>query len=221
MEKQERKKKKILTDNRSTTINKRETSFEGLASQLENGEDGIYNLVNEDKNQIFQPKVTITKKDLNDIPSLRQLKHTITLWEQKLQENKGTKKAYLIKKSIIEMRKDQYLIKDAYRKPITPKSLTHSRAPVELRADEWLDTTSDRIFYTGISLLDHKICSIILHNYSKLKAESEGHFDSDLYYLLESFDEVVSKALVDQPLYNQLVVYKIDGLPNQEVSLRL
>ena len=41
MEKQERKERKILTDNRMTTVNKRETSFEGLVSQFENGEDGI------------------------------------------------------------------------------------------------------------------------------------------------------------------------------------
>lgn len=32
MEKQERKERKILTDNRLTTVNKRETSFEGLVS---------------------------------------------------------------------------------------------------------------------------------------------------------------------------------------------
>ena len=53
MEKQERKERKILTDNRMTTVNKRETSFEGLVSQFENGEDGIYSLINEDKNMIF------------------------------------------------------------------------------------------------------------------------------------------------------------------------
>jgi hypothetical protein len=50
MEKQEKREKKILTDNRLVTVNKREASFEGLVSQLENGEDGIYNLLNEDKN---------------------------------------------------------------------------------------------------------------------------------------------------------------------------
>ena len=50
MEKQERKERKILTENRMATVNKRETSFEGLVSQFENGEDGIYNLVTEDKN---------------------------------------------------------------------------------------------------------------------------------------------------------------------------
>ena len=71
MEKQEKKEKKILTENRMSTVNKRETSFEGLVSQLENGEDGIYNLINESKTTIFQPKVTITKKDLEEIPPLR------------------------------------------------------------------------------------------------------------------------------------------------------
>jgi hypothetical protein len=68
---EEKKKKKILTDNRMTTVNKRETSFEGLVSQFENGEDGIYNLITENKNIIFQPKVTITKKDLEEIPPLK------------------------------------------------------------------------------------------------------------------------------------------------------
>jgi len=32
MEKQERRKKKILTENRLATVNKRETSFEGLVA---------------------------------------------------------------------------------------------------------------------------------------------------------------------------------------------
>ena len=71
MEKQERKERKILTDNRMMTVNKRECSFEGLVSQLENGEDGIYNLMSENKNMIFQPKVVITKKDVEEIPCLK------------------------------------------------------------------------------------------------------------------------------------------------------
>lgn len=60
----------VLTDNRMVTINKRETSFEGLVSQLENGENGIYNMITQDKNIIFQPKVSITKQDLEEIKPL-------------------------------------------------------------------------------------------------------------------------------------------------------
>ena len=60
MDKEERKQKKILTDNRMITVNKRETSFEGLVGKFENGEVGIYNMIANDKNIIFMPKVTIT-----------------------------------------------------------------------------------------------------------------------------------------------------------------
>jgi len=84
MEKQEKKEKAILTENRLTTVNRRETSFEGLVSQLENGEDGIYNLINEDKNVIFYPKISITKKDLDEIPCLNQLRQAINMWEARL-----------------------------------------------------------------------------------------------------------------------------------------
>ena len=74
MEKQEKKARSLLTENRMVTVNKRETSFEGLVSQLENGEDGIYNLITENKNTIFQPKISITAKDLEEIPLLKQLR---------------------------------------------------------------------------------------------------------------------------------------------------
>lgn len=79
MEKQEKKEKKILTENRLATINKRETSYENLVSKFENGEDGIYNIVNEDKHVIFQPKISITKKDREEIPELNQTDAAIAL----------------------------------------------------------------------------------------------------------------------------------------------
>ena len=53
MEKQERKERRILTENRMSTVNKRERSFEGLAAQMENGEDGVYGLITDDKNILF------------------------------------------------------------------------------------------------------------------------------------------------------------------------
>lgn len=117
MEKQERRQKKILTENRMVTVNSRETSFEELAATLESGEDGIYNMIANDKRIIFKPKVSITKKDLEDIPLLRQLKETIDQWEKDFKKSSGHL-AYVMKSALIEMRKDQYIIKNAYRKPI-------------------------------------------------------------------------------------------------------
>ena len=77
MDKEERKKKKILTDNRMVTVNKREMSFEGLVGKLENGEDGIYNMLNDSKNIIFTPKLEITQKDIDEIPALKELTEEI------------------------------------------------------------------------------------------------------------------------------------------------
>ena len=165
MEKEEKKEKKILTDNRMTTVNKRETSFEGLITQLENGEDGIYNLITENKQIIFQPKVTITKKDLEEIPDLRQLRDAIDLWDTKLKTAEG-KDRFIIKKALIEMRKDQYVIKNAYRCPIIFNKITHSHNyPIQL-----IDKTEefDENGYPipkEFSLMNPKICEAVLCNY--------------------------------------------------------
>jgi hypothetical protein len=61
MDKEERKRKQILTANRMVTINKRETSFEGLAEKFENGEDSVYNMATKTKHQLLQPKAKITE----------------------------------------------------------------------------------------------------------------------------------------------------------------
>lgn len=217
MEKQEKKERKILTENRMMTVNKRETSFEGLVSQLENGEDGIYNLISENKNQIFQPKVTITKKDLEEIEPLRQLREAINLWEAKLKVTEG-KDAFVIKKALIEMRKDQYLIKNAYRRPIVFNKLTRSRSFIKLDDKTCRFDADGYPIPEGVSLLDPAVCSAILCNYSRLKQDSSDQFEGDLYYLMESFDEIADVALKDYPLYEKIVECKIDGLQNIQIQ---
>ena len=217
MEKQEKKERKILTENRMMTVNKRETSFEGLVSQLENGEDGIYNLISENKNQIFQPKVTITKKDLEDIEPLRQLREAINLWEAKLKVTEG-KDAFTIKKALIEMRKDQYLIKNAYRRPIVFNKLTRSRNFIKLEDKTCRFDADGYPIPEGVSLLDPAVCSAILCNYSRLKQDSFDQFDGDLYYLMDAFDEISDIALKEYPLYEKIVECKIDGLQNIQIQ---
>lgn len=217
MEKQEKKEKKILTDNRMTTVNKRETSFEGLVSQLENGEDGIYNLITNNKNVIFQPKITITKKDIEEIPPLKQLREAIDTWDAKLKVTEG-KDAFTIKKALIEMRKDQYVIKNAYRQPIIPTKLTRSKYSLKLD-----DTTHkfDEEGYPipeGVSLMNPEICSAILCNYSRLKQDSYEAFDGDTYYLIYDFEKICDKALENYPLYMKIVECKIDGMQNVDVQ---
>ncbi len=220
MEKEEKKEKKILTENRMATVNKRETSFEGLVSQLENGEDGIYGLITNNKQVIFQPKVTITRKDLEEIPDLKQLRDTIDLWEQKLRTVEGKDK-FLIKKALIEMRKDQYIIKNAYRRPIVLTKITRSSHFIEL-IDKTCEFNEKGLpIPDGVSLMNPKVCEAILCNYSKLKQDSWDRFEGDTWYMMYDFERVCDKALEEHPLYLRLVEYKIDGLQNIEIQEKL
>ena len=219
MEKQEKKERKVLTENRMATVNKRETSFEGLVSQLENGEDGIYNMMSNDKNQIFQPKVMITKKDVEEIPGLAQLREAIKFWEQRLKTATG-REAFIIKTAIIDLRKDQYILKDAYRKPIIPKNVTRSKHFIPLESDFSFDDEGF-VVPEGVSLCDPKVVSAVLCNYSMLKQEGWGEFERDIWYLMQEFDEVADAALKDYPLYDRICEYKVDGLQNIDIQEKI
>ena len=220
MEKQEKKEKKLLTDNRLTTVNKRETSLEGLTSQLENGENGLYNLISEtSKYTLLQPKISITKEDLEEIPFLKQVREAIELLEVKLKTASG-KDAFIIKKTIIDLRKDQYIIKNAYRKPV---NIMHSFNPkfyIELDEDINVDSNGD-ITYTGITLLNPKVVLALMNNYSKLRQDFWGNFDSDIWFMMEDFDHLSTIALESYPLYQRILEYKIDGMQNAQIQKKL
>ena len=219
MEKQEKKERKLLTENRMATINKRETSYEGLVSQLENGEDGIYNMITNNKNMIFQPKVMITKADVEEIPGMKQLREAIKTWETKLKTASG-RDAYIIKSTIIELRKDQYILKNAYRKPVQVNKTIHSKYYTPLNDGFHFDEEG-YVVPEGVSLCDPKVCSAILCNYVLCKEESWGNFEGDLWYLMEAFDKIADIALQEYPLYERIVEYKIDGLQNIDIQEKI
>ena len=218
MDKEERKKKKILTDNRMVTVNRRETSFQGLAGQLENGEDGIYNMIANDKNIIFMPKVTITEEDIKEIPGLKDLRDAIDSVEKQFKAATGKRK-FLLKKQLIEMRQDQYVLKSAYRQPMYMMNVTKSFSKLQL--DGKITITEDgQVKSTElVSLFDQKHISALLCNYSKLKEDAWGKFSSDSYYLMEDLDNLIERTLKDKyPLYYDLLIYKIDGKQNIEIQ---
>ncbi len=218
MDKEERKKKHIVTDNRMVTINKRETSFEGLISKFENGEDGIYNMIANDKNIIFTPKVSITPKDLEEIEPLRELKKAIDAVEEAQKTARGKRK-YLLKRQLIEMRQDQYVIKSAYRKPIYCVNGIKSFTSLDLSEDIYFDEKMLPHSTGKISLFNPKHVSALLCHYSKLKEAVWGRFSADSYYLMEDLDKLVRNTLEkDYPLYFDLVVLKIDGETNNEIQ---
>lgn len=218
MDKEERKQKKILTENRMVTVNKRETSFQGLAGQLENGEDGIYNMIANDKNIIFTPKISITQEDIDTIPALKELRAAIE--EVEKQEKAATgKKKFLLKKQLIEMRQDQYVIKNSARQPMSYMNGIKNFAGLNL--DEHIVITPEgEVKSNGIvSLFNPKHISALLCNYSRLKEGSYGKFWSDSYFLMQDLDALIEETLKEKyPLYYDLLIYKIDGKQNIEIQ---
>lgn len=216
--KNEKKDKKILTDNRMVTINKRETSFEGIMDKLE-FEDSFYGLINESKQTILSPKISISKKDLEDISLLKQLKDEIDKLEV-LEKNKTGVYKYRYKKWIIEMRQDQYIIKDGYRKPQKFNKLTHDLMNSVTHFDEDpIVTETNRVKSEGVlSLYNPLHISLLLKYYSELKQEAWGHFENDLWYLMEDLDNLIERALAkDQPMLYDILIMKIDGLYNSDI----
>ena len=221
MDKQERKQREVLTANRLFTVNKREMSFEGLVSKLENGENGIYNMIANDKNIIFAPKVKITEEDLEEIPGLRQLHDAIKEIEDQCKVARG-RRAFLLKKQLIEMRQDQYVLKNTFRRPIYLINVTKSLAKLDLSEEIGLDE-NDEVYSTGlINLFNPKHISILLCNYSKIKEDSWDRFNNDIKWMMEDLDALVDKTLQEKyPYYYKLLIYKIDGLSNLEIQEKL
>ena len=220
MNKEERKASGILTDNRMVTINKRETSYEGLVEKFENGEDGVYNLITNDKNVILTPKLSITEKDVAEVPGLKDLRDAIARLEKMYATAQGKEK-FIIKKHIIEMRKTQYVLKDTYYQPMKSSNLTKSISSIPLDEHITFDDEGEPVSDGLLSLFDAKHISAILCNYSALKQEVENKPWSDFYYFMIDFDNLCTEALADYPLYETIVEDKIDGLHNLDIQTHI
>lgn len=204
------------------TINKRECSFEGILDKLE-FEDSIYSIIDENKQTILTPKVSITKKDIEEIPDLKELQECIGLLEEIEKRARGLKK-YILKKWLIELRKDQYVIKDNYRHTQYFNKITHNVLnPADNYNEEVYLTEEKRVESDGlISFYNPSHISWLLHYYSDLKEQAWGHFENDLWYLMEDLDVLVEQALAEtQPMLYDLLIMKIDGLSNTEIGIEI
>lgn len=221
MDKEEKKEKMILTDNRMITVNKRETSYQGLVSKFENGEDGLYNLITNDKNVIMTPKVEITQNDIDEIEPLKNLRAAIELIKE--QEKIATgKKKFLLKKQLIEMCQDQYAIKSEYKPTMYCTNAIKNIIKADLSEKITIDSNGEPHSNGSISFFNPKHISALLCNYSLLKEEAYGDFEHDGYYMMEDLDELVDRTLQNKyPLYYDIVIYKIDGKQNVEIQALL
>ena len=217
-----KKERKILTDNRLITINKRQISYEGLTTKLENGEDGIYNFMTEgDKNILLVPKIQITEKDVATIPGLKELRKEIQKIQKKQKVAKGRQK-FLLTKQLIEMRQDQYILKNMYKPPVMLTKVTKSANQIDLSEKITVNEKGDPVSNCLISLFDPTHVCCLLCNYSRLKEQTWGHFDSDWWYLMEDFDNLADRALKQKyPILYDIMIYKIDGMQNKDIAVQI
>lgn len=214
------KKGKLLTDNRMVTVNKRETSMEGLTEKLEGGESAFHALVREDKNMILTPKTSITEEDLADIPELKQLRELIEKMEEEIKEMEGPDKAKM-RKAIIEMRKDQYAIKNSFKKPIYARSVVQSIPSYNMDGDTGYfnsDGSWNAVSENFLNLWEPKHVSEILANYSTIKEDTWENLDSDLRWVLADLEDAIDKALANEPVLKEILICKIDKLSNEDIQ---
>lgn len=217
--KEERKKKRILTDNRMYTINKRETSYEGLMEKFETTPDAVYDLFTDNKNQFLVPKISITPKDLAEVPGLADLVETIKKLEDEYKKAAGHRK-YILRKEIIDLRRQQYMLKQSYYCP--PQSNAQNRYPNTSSPDfheSYSINSNQEVEASGnLSLGNPDHISLLLCNYSDLKMDSYENFNSDMYYILQDLEQCADAALeTEQPMYYEIMQLKIDGLSNAEI----
>lgn len=217
LSKEEKKDKTYLTSNRLITINKRETSLEGLAEKFENGEDGIYNLITNDKNILLSHKATITNDDVNNIPTLKSLRDNIKEVENASKAASGKKK-YLLKKQLIEMRRDQYVLKNIFSPNAVIASSAKGINKVDLSEHCWVDEDGEPQSDGLVSFFYPHHINAILSNYHALKLEVKRRYNSDFYFLMEDFDKVMKKALYHHPELLDLVRMKTRGKTNVEIT---
>lgn len=215
-----KKGKYILTPNRMVTVDKREISFQGFSENLENQESGIYNFITEaDKNVLLTPKIQITEQDIQDIPPLAELRQAIDLIEKQKNAAMGRKKA-LLTKHLIEMRKDQYVIKNAFKQPVVvTKVIRNFGKKLHLNENITINKKGEPESDGLISLFNPTHISCLLCNYTNLKKELSGKIENDFYYLINDFEKLIDKTLCgDYAIYLDLIKLKFKDKTSKQIA---
>ena len=215
-----KKGKYILTPNRMVTVDKREISFQGFAENLENQESGIYNFITEtNKNVLLTPKIQITEQDIQDIPPLAELRQAIDLIEKQKNAAIGRRKA-LLTKHLIEMRKDQYVIKNAFKQPVVvTKVIRNFGKKLHLNENITINEKGEPESDGLISLFNPIHISCLLCNYTNLKKELSWKIENDFYYLINDFEKLINKTLCgDYAIYLDLIKLKFKDKTSKQIA---
>jgi hypothetical protein len=156
------------------------------------------------------------------VPGLAALREAIEQIEAECATATGRRK-FLLKKQLIEMRKDQYILKTDYRSPVgTSSGARGGFNKIDLAEKIFINSDGEPQSSGLVSLFDPAHISAILRNYPALKAETASKFQSDFYYLMLDFDNLLRKTIQHQyPMYYDLFIWKTKGKSNAEIQTLL
>ena len=222
-EKEEKKERKILTPNRQKYFKKNEMSFEGLCDNCESKDadstDFIYNIIANDKNILRTFKGKITEEDVAENKDLQQLQEDIQKVEE-LEKSATGPRRFSLHKELIEMRKDQYIIRNKFRNfstTINNKNKFKGFYKFDLSENIYIDENDEVVSDGIINFFDEKHVEMILNNYSALVEDSYDEFLSDSKWMMMDFDNLAGRALQSYPIFESIVTYKIDGKTNEQI----
>ena len=166
---------------------------------------------------LLQPKYEITEKDVAEIPQLAEHKKAIEIVKQQIPAATGRRK-FLLKKQLIEMYKDQYVIKDGYRQPMQTKTTAAKPVSIDLYEHKWIG--EDGLPHSDglVSFFNPEHILAILCNYNGLKLQVAGKYQDDFFYLMEDFDKLLKNSLADYPIYQDIINNKIQGASNLDIQ---
>ena len=132
--------------------------------------------IENDKNVLLTHKKEITEKDLEEIKALRDLKEAIKILEE--QEKKATgKRRYKLKKWLIEMHQEQYIIKDSYKPTMASSgSAVKSLTKIDLAENITIDEKGEPVSDCAVTFFNPAHVCALLCNYSALKQDCWGKF---------------------------------------------
>lgn len=210
----------IVTKNRDATVIKRQISYEGLIDKLKNGEDGIYNIINNNKDQLLDHKDPITQEDIDNIRGLRECMDVIAMLERQYNEATTSSRRKKLKTALIDSWKQAYMIKGSNQSGRSVANnmisgLANISIPEKVYFDKDLIPHSDQ----PLSLLRPDSISFLLQYYQQLKQETWDMLDSDIHWHLLDLEKVVDDALEKKyPIFYDVLIWKIDGYTNKEIK---
>lgn len=206
----------IVTKNRDVTVSKRQVSFEETVDSLSNGEDGIYSMIINDKNALLDMRAPITEEDKQNIPGIAENLEVIDSLKKQLEEAHGRRK-YFLKCQIISKYQELYTLKSSRlgRAKVPPQVHTLATLPLDehITVNEKGVPVSDGL----VSLMRKDNVFFLLEYYQVLKQDTYDNFSSDMHYMLLDLERAVDKALVNEPVLYDLLVWKIDGCTGAEI----